>query len=500
MRKRGKLTAWGMVLIVNLMFSFTLHEGRCGEGGRKWAVIVGIDKYMKEVTPLRCATNDAREFSKALVESQGFEEDDVFLLTSDQSGNRLPDKSSMVRWISHVKQHAGPRDTFVFYFSGHGMDMDHESYLLTYEADPFSRETLEVSSLKITDLTRFIDDIKAGTKLVFVDACRSDPRTGKGDSDNRLSEAFSKSLVIKGQKEAAAGEEIAATFFSCKVSQRSYEWTEKSMGFFTYFLCKGLRGEAADNRGAITLNSLEEYLGRTVPAAVQKERGYLQTPWMRRSGAGGGGDRPLANRAVAARKTDSGNPAGLSQGLPSQPSAVQEAPQVIARVQSPEARKLRDAAASLDLKEIRSCAAGLDRATVAAALSCPDDQGFTPLHNAASSDRKDIVEYLLSLGISIDLKDNSGWTPLQWTIQPDLKDMAGFLISKGAQVNDRDISGSTPLHWAVFYARKDMVELLLDRGADVNARDRNGNTPLTYATGAGLSEIVGVLKGHGARQ
>lgn len=272
--------------------------------GRRWAVVVGIDKYNnEEVIPLRCAANDAREFARTLRESAGFNPDDIFLLTSDDKGNRSPERGYVVQWISHIQKYAGPDDTFIFFFSGHGIDIDKESYILTIEANPFSADTLDTTSLKISDLRRYIGGIQAGTILIFVDACRNDPRTGKGTKDNILTENFSKNLIIAGKQSPDGRAPFSATFFSCQVGQRSYEWREQNMGFFTYYLVKGLRGDARNEKGIVTLNSLDEYLGKNVKVAVDREKNAEQEPWTSRMGPSGSGELPISQAGVAAVKT-----------------------------------------------------------------------------------------------------------------------------------------------------------------------------------------------------
>jgi hypothetical protein len=256
-------------------------------GGTKWAVIVGINDYLKEVTPLHCAIDDAKEFKKALIDKAGFSESNVFLLTSDLKGNKLPDRTNIVRWISQIKSQAKPEDTFIFFFSGHGITTDGESYLVTYESDPYSKDTLEMSALKIGDLRRIMEEMPAGKILLFIDACRNDPRSGKGDTDNRLTSSQSKGLIIN--KAAGLGDgaskstRFAITFFSCGIGERSYEWSEEGLGFFTYYLTKGLGGDngALDDKGNVTLGSLKKYIAREVPDALKRERGTstVQIPW-----------------------------------------------------------------------------------------------------------------------------------------------------------------------------------------------------------------------------
>ena len=92
-----------------------------------------------------------------------------------------------------------------------------------------------------------------------------------------------------------------------------------------------------------------------------------------------------------------------------------------------------------------------------------------------------------------------GTTPLDRAVGAGFKDIVGLLIAKGANVNTKDNWDWTPLHSAV-YRHKDVVELLIASGADVNARDRSGGTPLSYAQSEGYTEIVGLLRKHGAKE
>lgn len=273
------------IVIACLIPVLSCRDAGARTEGRRWALVVGIDNYMYDVTPLRCAVSDAVNFRQALIDAAGFDQDDVFLLASTEKGNRLPTKLNIIKWISYIREKAGPEDSLILFFSGHGMDMDKESYIITYDADPSTKETLDISSLKVSDLKRIIEELPLKKILFFVDACRNDPRSGKGGGDNTLTMNQSKSLTISRGESSAPKESanFSLTFFSCKVNQRSYEWAEKQMGFFTYYLVEGLTGQARDASGNVTIGSLKRYLGSKVPQAVERERGkeMSQEPWVR---------------------------------------------------------------------------------------------------------------------------------------------------------------------------------------------------------------------------
>src|ERR1017187_1210230 len=182
--------------------------------------------------------------------------------------------------------------------------------------------------------------------------------------------------------------------------------------------------------------------------------------------------------------------------------------------------------------------------------------GRTLLHEAVSSDRKDVAEVLLAHGADVRAKDDHGWTPLLLAAHEGKKDLVEQLLAHGADVNSRDKQGKTPLHWAkpnikewlrqhgghdfqrdvldaaragnleliktlliddpnlvsvsssdlwrkplheaVSSGHKDVTEFLLANGANVNAEDEQGNTPLHLAASEGRKDVAEQLLANGA--
>ncbi|KAL9999862.1 putative ankyrin repeat-containing domain-containing protein [Helianthus debilis subsp. tardiflorus] len=97
-------------------------------------------------------------------------------------------------------------------------------------------------------------------------------------------------------------------------------------------------------------------------------------------------------------------------------------------------------------------------------INSADEEGWAPLHSAASSGNVEIVKILLDRGADVNLKNDGGRTALH------------YAASKGwVKV------GCTPLHRAASTGNSELCELLIEEGADIDAVDRAGQTPIMTA-------------------
>jgi ankyrin repeat protein len=127
------------------------------------------------------------------------------------------------------------------------------------------------------------------------------------------------------------------------------------------------------------------------------------------------------------------------------------------------------------------------------------DFSRTVLMRAAENGYRDITEFLLSKGVSVDLKDKDGMTALIYAAMWNQISVVEILIAKGAAVNIKDKAGMTPLHYAASNGHRETVEYLLLKGADISAKDKSGKTPLKWANDGSFSEIAELLKNKGAK-
>ena len=293
---------WSFILAT--LFAVGLAAGNCAaEDGHRWAVVVGVNDYQKpSVTDLRYAESDAKLFSSALCEVGGFEPERVFLYTPDaERPDDRPRLTNLVYRMESLKEVVSENDSLFFYFAGHGVEIDGETFLLTENADNRSRATLTMSALRAELLLELLRDCNAKETLVVLDACRNDPMAGRGSEDNRMSDAMSRGLVFASKSNGATPkvQKSLATLLACGVGERSYEWPEKQHGYFTYHLVEGLKSRASDSAGQVSLAGLSRYVREKVSQDARLA-GHVQQPSLKYEG-------PDPDRWVLSHSSESGD-------------------------------------------------------------------------------------------------------------------------------------------------------------------------------------------------
>jgi len=252
----------------------------------KWAILVGIDDYKDpKITDLKCAVADVTAFREVLIDQRigGF--DHVYLMTDKHKGKDYPEHNKIVFRFESLAGQIDPEDTFLFYFSGHGLEKDGVYYLLSVNADKSTQNTLELTAVPLELLERLMKRIQARKILFILDTCRNDPTKSRSDSDNIMSRGLMEKTVkvMPGRKKGTPG--YSAVIFACKEGERAYEWDEKGHGVFSFYLLEGMKGEAADDKGDVTVNELVKYTRHKVLDWCRNNMpDKTQTPTMRQDG------------------------------------------------------------------------------------------------------------------------------------------------------------------------------------------------------------------------
>lgn len=125
--------------------------------------------------------------------------------------------------------------------------------------------------------------------------------------------------------------------------------------------------------------------------------------------------------------------------------------------------------------------------------------GWTPLHNAAFTNKLDVAKALLAAGAKLEVVDKLGKTPLHYAAGWADEALTKVLLDAKAETGRRDHSGWTPMHQAAFAGKVGQIRLLAQQGARVDVEDYFGRTPMDEARKAGHPEAIEALRSAGAR-
>lgn len=231
-----------------------------GNPNDKYAVVVGISDYPGEEEDLAGPRQDAAMFRDVLINKYGFKEQNIISLT-DRNGSRDQIINAFRRFLSQ----AGPNGTVVFYYSGHGTQLD-ENVGLTGADDPeedgkdeaiyvWGNTAEEKGSLIIDDeLGILAGELKAAHVLIVLDACYSGTGTRGPASKGSPKLARFKDikgtldlpktyLGTKGQKpDLPAGHILLSASNDKEVSWTASGWPNRGglASVFTYFLVEAM--------------------------------------------------------------------------------------------------------------------------------------------------------------------------------------------------------------------------------------------------------------------
>lgn len=123
-------------------------------------------------------------------------------------------------------------------------------------------------------------------------------------------------------------------------------------------------------------------------------------------------------------------------------------------------------------------------------LEMVDEKKKSLLHYAVTGSAIDVIQYLLSLDINVNMTDQHGETPIFDCARKGKVQIAKLLISKFANINVENRVGELPIHLAAFKGNLDMIKLLVQSGAYLNKATSEDKYPVHYAIGGGQHEVI----------
>lgn len=226
----------------------------------RYAILVGVNKYQHDRLPsLNYAVNDVVGLAQVLGQS-GYQVQLLCDTTGERNAQLAPTKANIERHRKTTLQKCRKGDSVLMAFAGHGLQFEgqKDSFFCPSDARPFADRTDSLVSLG--KIYEELDASFASVKIMLVDACRNDPRGGRG---SRGIDADTAPRPPRG----------VAALFSCSAGQSAYEDTRLKHGVFFYFVLQGLRGEARDTDGDVTFDNLSSYVRKQVSREVPKMYG-----------------------------------------------------------------------------------------------------------------------------------------------------------------------------------------------------------------------------------
>lgn len=133
-----------------------------GKFGKYYALIIGVDNYTGEWTPLKTPVNDCEALKGILSTKYSF--DEVITLYDEEATRK-----NIINYLDRITQNVTANDNLFIYFSGHGMEVGNEGYWVPADASTNDRATLIANNEIKIALSKSV--VKHA--LVMVDACFS---------------------------------------------------------------------------------------------------------------------------------------------------------------------------------------------------------------------------------------------------------------------------------------------------------------------------------------
>ena len=237
----------------------------------KYALVVGIGKFLHGLTELKYSVSDATNFSRFLLDPErgGFSKGNVIFLT-----NQDATRNNVANALERIKNLAEANDLVVIYISSHGTPPEKFGgvFIVTYDTEVKPRERVWQTAVGEALLKDFVENLKSKRLIMILDACYSNsayryvpgflPSGGKSlgaedDEGYGISKEYGKRLI--GAKDIIVEEEPEKTARGSRppgpvessgwgkvligasgAGEQSWESESLRNSIFTYYFLNGL--------------------------------------------------------------------------------------------------------------------------------------------------------------------------------------------------------------------------------------------------------------------
>lgn len=217
-------------------------------GARVFAVMVGVSDYGGAQSNLDFTDEDARKLAETLRTDGSLNDASVVLTNAEAT------VAGVRRAFARVAAEAGPQDTFMFFFSGHGDQSD--AAVSGLEPDGKSEAiVLRDGQISDTEMARLFGSLPTRLSLLVIDSC--------------FSGGFARNVVDRpGVMGLFSSEEDLTSAVADKF---------QAGGYLSHFLRAGMGGEAdGDGDRLVTAGELTTYLRRQFREQVENVESETQ--------------------------------------------------------------------------------------------------------------------------------------------------------------------------------------------------------------------------------
>lgn len=246
-------------------------QRRLPERPDDFALIVGIERY-ETLPKADFGERDAATFRRYVL-GLGVPEENVISLMGPKAT-----KTGITKYLEEwLPRNVVAGSRVYFFYSGHGAPdaATGAAYLVPYDGDP---TFLQSSGYPLPRLYEKLQALKAREVVVALDSC--------------FSGAGGRSVIAKGARPlvtavatAPVGPKLSVLAASSS-DEISGSMDDQGHGLFTYYLLKGLRGDAdANGDGHLDLGELHAYVEKAVQRAARRQN-REQTPQLQSAKSG----------------------------------------------------------------------------------------------------------------------------------------------------------------------------------------------------------------------
>jgi len=231
------------------------------------ALVIGISRYRDESIPqVRYAKRDAETMASYLEAIAGISRSRMKVLVDDGAT-----QSDLASYIEEWLPRRVSADTAVYvYYAGHGMPnlTNGKAYLVPYDGHPDFASKL----YPLDRLYENLEKLPSKEVVVMLDSCFS----GATGRSVLPSGARPMGLAVEG---VTANIKKSVVLTASSGTQISSDYDDQGHGLFTYYLLKGLRGEAdKDSNGIVQIDELYNFVKASVTKVASEVMNRDQTP------------------------------------------------------------------------------------------------------------------------------------------------------------------------------------------------------------------------------